>query len=117
MNGRAFKLGTFAKPDGKPFAAIVLDDTAIHLAQAHEAYRGAAGRPEHRREHRQTIQDLLDDWDSNFAALQEIVAFLDKEGAKPGAATRHDPHRAAAGRAARAKCSTPRRTSRSTSTR
>ena len=28
MNGRAFKLGTFAKPDGKPFAAIVLDDTA-----------------------------------------------------------------------------------------
>ncbi len=44
MNGRAFKLGTFAKPDGKPFAAIVLDDTAIHLAQAHEAYRGS-GRP------------------------------------------------------------------------
>ena len=34
MNGRAFKLGTFAKPDGKPFAAIVLDDTAIDLAQA-----------------------------------------------------------------------------------
>ena len=27
MNGRAFKLGTFAKPDGKPFAAIVLDDS------------------------------------------------------------------------------------------
>ena len=44
MNGRAFKLGTFAKPDGKPFAAIVLDDTAIDLAQAAEAYR-AAGRP------------------------------------------------------------------------
>ena len=44
MNGRAFKLGTFAKPDGKPFAAIVVDDTAIHLAQAHEAYRGS-GRP------------------------------------------------------------------------
>ena len=44
MNGRAFKLGTFAKPDGKPFAAIVLDDTAIDLAQAHEAYRGSAAR-------------------------------------------------------------------------
>ena len=49
MNGRAFKLGTFAKPDGKPFAAIVLDDTAIHLAQAHEAYRGSGRRAlEHR---------------------------------------------------------------------
>ena len=31
MNGRAFKLGTFAKPDGKPFAAIVLDDTAHRI--------------------------------------------------------------------------------------
>jgi 2-keto-4-pentenoate hydratase/2-oxohepta-3-ene-1,7-dioic acid hydratase in catechol pathway len=93
MNGRAFKLGTFAKPDGKPFAAIVLDDTggdlAIHLAQAHEAYRGSgrsalstsASSPG------LNIQDLLGDWDKNFAVLQEIVAFLDKEGAKPGAAS------------------------------
>ena len=39
MNGRAFKLGTFAKPDGKPFTAIVLDDTAIDLAQAAAASR------------------------------------------------------------------------------
>ena len=32
MDGRAFKLGTFSKANGKPFAAIVLDDTAIDLA-------------------------------------------------------------------------------------
>jgi 2-keto-4-pentenoate hydratase/2-oxohepta-3-ene-1,7-dioic acid hydratase in catechol pathway len=88
MNGREFKLGTFAKPDGKPFAAIVLDDTAIHLAQAHEAYRGS-GRPALSTAASSpglNIQDLLADWDKNFAVLQEMAAFLDKEGAKPGAA-------------------------------
>ena len=35
-----------------------------------------------------SIQDLLDDWDANFAALQEIVAFLDKEGAQSADAAR-----------------------------
>ena len=81
MTDRAFKLGTFAKPDGKPFPAIVLDDTAIDLAQAHEAYR-AGGRPT--LSSTSSIQDLLDDWERNFATLQEIVAFLDKAGSKPG---------------------------------
>ena len=89
MNGRAFKLGTFAKADGKPFAAIVLDDTAVHLAQAHEACRGS-GRPALRTTANSpglSIQDLLGDWDANFAVLQEIVAFLDKEGAGESAMT------------------------------
>src|SRR5919112_638905 len=82
MDGRAFKLGTFAKPDSKPFATIVVDDTAVHLAQAHEAYRGARRSVLNTGDtsHALTIQALLDDWDRNFAALQEIVAFLDKEG-------------------------------------
>src|SRR4029078_7780637 len=87
MNGRAFKLGTFAKPDGKPFGAIVLDDTAIHLAQAHEAYRGS-GRPALSTAASSpglTIQYLLGDWEKNFALLQEMVAFFDKEGAKESA--------------------------------
>ena len=83
MNGRAFKLGTFARPDGKPFTAIVLDDTAIDLAQAAAAGRKtlatAAGTSN------PSIQDLLDSWHANFATLQEIVAFLDKDGARPGA--------------------------------
>jgi 2-keto-4-pentenoate hydratase/2-oxohepta-3-ene-1,7-dioic acid hydratase in catechol pathway len=89
MNGRAFKLGTFAKTDLKPFAAIVLEDggveRAVHLAQAHEAYRGTG-----RRTLAATglnLQDLLQDWDANFAVLQEIVAFLDKEGVRESART------------------------------
>jgi 2,4-diketo-3-deoxy-L-fuconate hydrolase len=74
MNGRAFKLGTFAKPDGKPFAAIVLDDSAIDLTQAAAAANRKVGGA--------SIRDLLGDWEKNFATLQEIAAFLDKDGAK-----------------------------------
>ena len=93
MNGRAFRLGTFAKSDGKPFAAIVLDDTAIHLAQAHEAYRGS-GRPALRTAASSpglSIQDLLGEWDANFAVLQEMVAFLEKEGARESAKSGASP--------------------------
>src|SRR5258708_35823502 len=79
MNGRAFKLGTFAKSDGKPFAAIVINDTAVPLAEAAKAY-SAAGKPA--LSSTASLQDLLGDWDKNFATLQEIAAFLDKEGAK-----------------------------------
>ena len=80
MNGRAFKLGTFAKPDGKPFAAIVINDTAIPLADAAKAAGKSALTST------ASLQDLLGDWDRNFATLQEIVAFLEKEHTKPGAA-------------------------------
>jgi 2-keto-4-pentenoate hydratase/2-oxohepta-3-ene-1,7-dioic acid hydratase in catechol pathway len=77
MNGTPFKLGTFAKSDGKPFAAIVLGDTAFPLTQAAQASgRAGLGTTD-------SIQGLLGDWDKNFAALQEIAAFLEKE--KPGA--------------------------------
>ena len=86
MNGKPFKLGTFSKPNGAPFAAIVLDDTAVDLAQAHDAYRASGRRGALSAAHPASIQALLDDWDKNFAVLQEIVAFLDKEGTKPGAA-------------------------------
>ena len=79
MNGRAFKLGTFAKAGGAPFPAIVLDDTAIDLAQAAKA-SGKSGLGT-----TASIQGLLDGWDKNFSVLQEIVAFLDKDGAKEDA--------------------------------
>ena len=83
MNGRAFKLGTFAKSGGKPFTAIVLDDTAYDLAQAADAHgRAKLGGDG---SHGLTIQGLLEDWDRNFAALQEIAAFLANEK-KPGEA-------------------------------
>jgi 2,4-diketo-3-deoxy-L-fuconate hydrolase len=88
MNGRAFKLGTFAKSGGKPFTAIVLDDSAIPLQEAADAYRGF-GRKVLSTEadtRNPTIQGLLEDWDANFETMQEIVAFLDKDGARPGSA-------------------------------
>ena len=100
MNGRAFKLGTFAKSGGKPFTAIVLDDSAIPLQEAADAYRGF-GRKVLSTEadtRNPTIQGLLDDWDANSKTMQEIVAFLDKDGARPGASACHQPHRAPAGR-------------------
>jgi 2-keto-4-pentenoate hydratase/2-oxohepta-3-ene-1,7-dioic acid hydratase in catechol pathway len=79
MNGTPFKLGTFAKSDGKPFAAIVLGDTAIPLADAAKA-SGKSGLST-----TDSIQGLLGDWERNFATLQEIAAALDK--AKPSAAS------------------------------
>src|SRR5262245_30494360 len=80
MNGSAFKLGTFAMANSTPFAAIVLGENVIDLAQAQKAYgKQALGTTD-------SIQGLLDNWDANFAALQEIVAFLEKEGRKPAAA-------------------------------
>jgi 2,4-didehydro-3-deoxy-L-rhamnonate hydrolase len=67
MNGTLFKLGTFAKQAGKPFAAIVLGDDVFELASTH------------------AVDDLLDDWDANFSKLQETVAAIEKEG-RPGVA-------------------------------
>jgi 2,4-didehydro-3-deoxy-L-rhamnonate hydrolase len=71
MNGTPFKLGTFAKQGGKPFAAIVLGDHAMDLAAV-----GMAG----------SIDDLLEDWDANFSRLQEAVAKLEKQGLPASAA-------------------------------
>src|SRR6266516_1921476 len=83
MNGRAFKLGTFARPSGEPFAAIVLGDEVVDLTRAYEIYRASAQR--NALTSTNGILDLLQNWDTNFPVLQEIVAFLDKEGLKPRA--------------------------------
>jgi 2,4-diketo-3-deoxy-L-fuconate hydrolase len=77
MNGTPFKLGTFAKFGGGSFAAIVLGDDVIGLNAAATARKSALTSVP-------TIQSLLESWDANFAALQEIVGFLEKEG-RPGA--------------------------------
>jgi 2,4-diketo-3-deoxy-L-fuconate hydrolase len=77
MNGTPFKLGTFAKQDGGAFGAVVLGDDAIALAAATAAARkGELGSTA-------SIDGLLAKWDANFSILQEIVAFLEKEG-RPG---------------------------------
>ena len=84
MNGRAFKLSTFARPNGNPFAAIVLGDEVVDLTRAYEICRTSARRTALTSTN--SILDLLQNWDANFAVLQDIVAFLDKEDLKPGVA-------------------------------
>jgi 2,4-diketo-3-deoxy-L-fuconate hydrolase len=78
MNGTAFKLATLAKSGGNAFVAVVLGDDAIDLKSAHTAYRAAGRKGELSAS--DDMLGLLEDWDKNFAVLQEIVAFLEKEG-------------------------------------
>jgi 2-keto-4-pentenoate hydratase/2-oxohepta-3-ene-1,7-dioic acid hydratase in catechol pathway len=84
MNGTAFKLATVAPPSGAAFVAIVRGDDAIDLKAAHAAYRTASRKGE--LSGAASMLGLLEDWDRNFAVLQEIVAFLDKEGPPPATA-------------------------------
>ncbi len=70
MNGAPFKLGTFAKAGGGPFPAIVLGDDAIDLNAACAAYR-KAGRTG-ALSSSGSIDGLLENWDANFAALQDM---------------------------------------------
>jgi 2,4-diketo-3-deoxy-L-fuconate hydrolase len=69
MNGTPFKLGTFAKNGGGAFAAVVLGDDVIDLKLGRGSALNSA----------ETLDGLLDNWDANFAALQEIVARLEKD--------------------------------------
>ena len=82
MNGTPFKLGTFAKTGGSPFAAVVLGNDVIDLNSAQTAY-GSAGRNA-KLSSVESIDALLENWEANFATLQEIVAHLEKAGARPG---------------------------------
>ena len=85
MNGTAFKLATLAKSGGNAFVAVILGDDAIDLKNVHAAYRAAGRKGELSAS--DSMLGLLEDWDKNFAVLQEIVTFLEKEGtAKLGAA-------------------------------
>jgi 2,4-didehydro-3-deoxy-L-rhamnonate hydrolase len=84
MNGSPFKLATLAKSDGKAFVAIVLGDDAIDVAAAQAAYRASSRKGD--LSAADSMLGLLENWDANFAVLQEIVAFLEKEGLPPGAA-------------------------------
>jgi 2,4-diketo-3-deoxy-L-fuconate hydrolase len=72
MNGTPFKIGTFAKPDGGAFAAVVLGDEVFDL----KSVGGVAIAAD-------SIDGLLQNWDANFAALQEIVARIGRNG-RPG---------------------------------
>jgi 2,4-didehydro-3-deoxy-L-rhamnonate hydrolase len=76
MNGTPFKLGKFAKPGGKPFAALVLGDDIIALGSLQAGAFGSAS----------SIDALLNDWDANFAWLQDVVADIEQEGLPSGTA-------------------------------
>ena len=89
MNGTAFTLGTFAKQGGGSFAAIVLGDTAVDLPAAQTAYRSSARKGA--LSSTGSIDGLLENWDANFSVLQEIVAYIEKEGLPPGAAKMSSP--------------------------
>jgi 2,4-didehydro-3-deoxy-L-rhamnonate hydrolase len=78
MNGSVFKLGTFAKPGGAPFVAIVLGDDVVDLSLAHAAYRASPRRSALSAPG--SVLGLLANWEANFPVLQEIVTFVEKEG-------------------------------------
>jgi 2,4-didehydro-3-deoxy-L-rhamnonate hydrolase len=78
MNGSIFKLGTFAKPGGAPFVGIVLGDDVVDLSRAHAAYRASPRRAA--LSATGSVRGLLENWEADFPVLQEIVAFLEKEG-------------------------------------
>ena len=86
MNGTPFKLASVARANTstKPFPALVLGEDVIDLAAVHTAYRAARGGPS--LSATGSILDLLEKWDANFAVLQEIVAFIEKDGVPAGAA-------------------------------
>jgi 2,4-didehydro-3-deoxy-L-rhamnonate hydrolase len=83
MNGTAFKLATFAKTGGGSYAAIVIGDDAFAIAAAQSAYNAAGRKGALSAE---TIDGLLENWDANFAVLQAIVAFIEKDSGRSGAA-------------------------------
>ena len=62
----------------------MLGDEVVDLTGAYEIYRASAHR--NALTSTNSILDVLQNWDANFPVLQEIVAFLDKEGLNPGAA-------------------------------
>jgi 2-keto-4-pentenoate hydratase/2-oxohepta-3-ene-1,7-dioic acid hydratase in catechol pathway len=75
MNGIPFKLGTFGRHTGGTFAAVVLGDSDV--IDLRHVPAGALTSTE-------SIEGLLEDWDRNFAALQENVARFERDG-RPGA--------------------------------
>src|ERR1700760_4012435 len=86
VNGTVFKLATLRKPNGSSFVAIVLGEDAVDLKTAHAAYgKGRLSASE-------SMMGLLEDWDANFAVLQEIVAFIEKNGLPAGPAKLADLH-------------------------
>jgi 2-keto-4-pentenoate hydratase/2-oxohepta-3-ene-1,7-dioic acid hydratase in catechol pathway len=80
MNGTEFKLATYAGNPGRPFAAIVLGDTAIDIAVAYPLYRASPRGKAGPLTATESLLGLMEGWDRNFPVLQEMVAFIEQEG-------------------------------------
>lgn len=80
MNGTAFKLATYAGNPGRPFAAIVLGDTAIDIVTVYPAYRDAPRGKAGPLTATDSLLGMMEGWDRNFPVLQEMVAFIEAEG-------------------------------------
>jgi 2,4-didehydro-3-deoxy-L-rhamnonate hydrolase len=80
MNGTAFKLATYAGNPGRPFAAIVLGDTAIDIATVYPAYRDSPHGKAGPLTATDSLLGMMEGWDRNFPVLQEMVAFIGEEG-------------------------------------
>lgn len=72
-----FRLATVRSAGSPPFVVMVLGETAIALTAAATACPGA--RPTTTA----GLYELLQDWPRNFAALQEIAAFVRRQGTEP----------------------------------
>ena len=81
MSGTPFKLAMYAGNPGGRFAAIVLGDTAFDIAAVYPAYRQSLRGKAGPLTATDTIQNMLEGWDHNFPVLQEMVAFIEEEGA------------------------------------
>ncbi|MDE0172999.1 MAG: fumarylacetoacetate hydrolase family protein [Defluviicoccus sp.] len=81
MNGTGFSLATYWGGPAGSFAAIVLGERAFSVAGVYPAYRDSARGAAGPLTATGDIQDMLEGWDHNFPVLQEIVAFIEDEGA------------------------------------
>jgi 2-keto-4-pentenoate hydratase/2-oxohepta-3-ene-1,7-dioic acid hydratase in catechol pathway len=79
-----FRLGTFARRGEKPFVGLLLDgDRTVDLRAVHAARAGALTATA-------SLLDILDDWERNFAALQDYAAFVAREGVERFQGAAHD---------------------------
>jgi 2,4-didehydro-3-deoxy-L-rhamnonate hydrolase len=74
-----FKLGSFARMGQKPFTGLVLGNAVIDISAAARTL-GHPHRSSAVLDHGSTVLEMLETWDRNFAALQELAEAIDREG-------------------------------------
>jgi len=75
-----FALGTYARQGGGALVGLVLGSHVVDVAIAHAAYRGSSRSGPGPLTDTTTLLGILEDWERNFEVLQEIAAFVGREG-------------------------------------